>query len=164
MNWRNLRGGWGILHVTVWSLLFGIFVFKGAPIVGHAVSENKIDAIEANHTIDNYLRTLTGLKNGSERLDEVFQSLPKNKPLIIFVRGNNPPSDFLGMLVAYLSWPREVRTVKIRNTPVEQAVASIDPSSFAALIFCLVSPPPELGKTIPLGSNVLLLPGSEAKR
>jgi hypothetical protein len=86
MNWRNLRGGWGILHVTVWSLLFGIFVFKSAPIVGHAVSESKIDAIEPNHSIDAYLQALTGIRNGSQRLNDAVRRLPEGKPLVIFVR------------------------------------------------------------------------------
>ena len=162
MSWRNFQGWQGILHVSVWSALLGIFLFRSAPIVGHAVSENKIGPIEASHTIDNYLRTLTGLRNASQRLDEVFQSLPKNKPLIIFVRADNPPSGFLGMLIAYLSWPRDVRIVKLRNTPVEQEVAAIDPSSAAGLAFCSVSPPPSLGKAIRLGSNILLVPVPEA--
>jgi hypothetical protein len=162
MSWRNFRGWQGILHVSVWSALLGTFLFQSAPIVGHAVAENNIGSIDANHTLDNYLQTLTGLRNGSQRVDEVLQSLPKNRPLVIFVRGDNPPSDFLGMLVGYLSWPRDVRIVKLRNTTVDQEVAAIAPSSVAALVFCSVSPPPSLGKAIRLGSNILLVPVPEA--
>ena len=147
-----------ISHIAVWSVLFGIFLFCSAPIVYRAVSENKVGPVEANQSTDNYLQTLTALRNGSQRISETLQDLPKGKPLVIFVRGQSPPSDFLGMLVAYLSWPREVRIIRLRNATVEQELAAIDHTSVAGLVFCSVEPPPQLGKRIPLGSHILLVP------
>src|SRR5712692_639373 len=163
MSWRNSRDGQLILHILVWSVLLGIFLFQGAPIVGRAVSENKIGPIEANHSVDIYIQTITGLQNGSQRLGEVLQTLPKDKPLVIFVRAENPPSDFLGMLVAYLSWPREARIVKMRSTTAEQELGLIDPSSVAGIVFCSVNPPAWLRSGVRFGSSILLVPAPEVK-
>ena len=96
MNWRDLRDGQWILHVSAWSVLLGIFLFQSASIVGHAVAENKIGPVDANQTTDNYLQALTGLRHGSQRLSDVVQSLPKDRTLVIFVRADKQPSDFLG--------------------------------------------------------------------
>jgi hypothetical protein len=152
------------LHIAVWSVLLGIFLFQSAPIVGHAVSENKIGPVEANQTIDTYLRALNGVSAGSQQLNDVLESLPRHRLLVIFVRADNPPSDFLGMLVAYLSWPREVRIVKIQNATAAQEVATIDPSSVAGMVFCSLSPPPSLGKGARFGSSILLVPAPEVKQ
>jgi hypothetical protein len=152
-----------ILHIAVWSLLVGIFIFQSSPIVGRAVSENKISPIEASHTIDAYLQALTGISDGSQRLSDAVRSLPEGKPLVIFVRDQNAQSEFLGMLVAYLSWPREVRIVKLQSTTAERDVAAINPPSVAGLMFCSVDPPPWLGKGVRLGSSILLVPLQEVK-
>jgi hypothetical protein len=153
-----------IFHVLVWGALFGIFLFQSAPIVGHAVSENKIGPVEANQTTDTYLRALTGISNGSQCLSKVLQGLPNDKLLVIFVRADNPPSGFLGMLLGYLSWPREVRIVKVRNATAEQEVAAIDPSSVAGMAFCSVNPPARLENGIRLGSTILLVPTPKVKQ
>src|SRR5712692_1373184 len=158
MSWRNSRDGQLILHILVWSVLLGIFLFQSAPIVGRAVYENKVGPIEANHSVDIYLQTLIELRNGSQRLTDVLQSLPNDKPLVIFVRSDNPPTNFLGALLAYLSWPREVRIVKVRNAVAEQEVAAIDPSSVSGMFFCSVNPPPWLGNGVRVGSSILLVP------
>ena len=165
MSWRNLGGWQGILHVSVWSALLGIFLFQSAPIVGHAVSENKIGPIEASHSIDAYLQALTGISSGSQRLNDAVRRLPEGKPLVIFVRDQNSQSEFLGMLIAYLSWPREVRIVKLQRTTAEREVAAINPHSVAGLMFCSVDPPPWLGKGVRLGSSILLVavPAHEVK-
>ena len=163
MSWRNLSGRSIFLHIVVWSLLVGIFLFRSAPIVGRAVSENKIGPIEASHSIDGYLKALTGIRSGSQQLNDAVRRLPEGKPLVIFVRDQNAQSEFLGMLIAYLSWPREVRIIKLQSTTAERQVAAINPPSVAGLMFCSVDPPPWLGKGVRLSSSILLVPVHEVK-
>jgi len=165
MSWRNFRGWQGILHVSVWSALLGIFLFQSAPIVGRAVSESKIGPIEASRSIDAYLEVLNGISNGSQRLNDAVKRLPEGKSLVIFVRDQNSQSEFLGMLIAYLSWPREVRIVELQSPTEEREIAAINPRSVAGLMFCSVDPPPWLGKGVRLGSSILLVavPAHEVK-
>src|SRR5437879_11909353 len=114
MNWRNLRDRLLIGHIIVWSSLLCLFLFQSAPISTHAVLENRIGPIEANHSTDLYLQALTGLQNGSQSVDESLQSLPKGKRLLIFVRADNSPSELLGRLIVCRSWRGTCPRVKVR--------------------------------------------------
>src|SRR4029077_8452216 len=106
MRWRLY------LHFALWSALFAVFVWISAPIVGPAIRENRIGPIEANHSIDAYLLALTGIEHGSEKLPDALRHLGKAGSLGIFVRDENSQSEFLGMTVGYVSWPREVQVIK----------------------------------------------------
>ena len=155
MNSSSLRL---TFHVTGWAFLFCAFLFVSAPRVGRAVWESKIDMAGSNHSIDRYLLGLTGMTNGSESLSRVFEQLPSQKPLVIFVREQHAQSGLLGMLVAYLSWPREVRLVNLQDGAVEAEVAAIPPASVAALVFCFLNPPPWLGRGVRPGKDIVLVP------
>ena len=87
------------LHFALWSSLFAVFVWISAPIVASAIRENQIGPIEANHSIDAYLRALTGIEHSSEKLPDIFRRLDKQGPLIIFVGDENSQSEFLGMAI-----------------------------------------------------------------
>lgn len=154
----KVRNSYRILHVTGWALLCGVFLFEGAPLVGRAVSENKVGPVAPNQSIDLYLQGLTGIKNGAQELSSVFKRLPPQKPVVIFVREQVGQSGFLGMLIAYVAWPRPVQIVDVPRETAEQEVAAIKPSSVAGLIFCFVNPPPWLGTGVRLGSGLLLVP------
>ena len=151
------------LHAGLWSALFLIFVCVSAPIVGPAVMENRFGPIEVNRSIDAYLRALTNIENGSEKLPEVFQRLGRAGRLVIFTRDENAQSEFLGMMVGYVSWPREVQLIKVSTPTVEKELAGIDPASVAGLVFCSVNPSAQLvGQRHRLGSSIVLVPVAEA--
>lgn len=150
------------LHFALWCALFAIFVWISAPIVGSAIKENGIGPIETNTSIDTYLRALTGIEHGSEKIPDAFRHLGKEGPLIILVRDENAQSEFVGMMIGYVSWPREVRVVKVTQATVEKEVADIKPASVAGLIFCSISPPVWLEERIRLGSDIILVPVTKA--
>ena len=157
MNSKNVRL---TLHVAGCALLLSAFLVVSAPTVGRALWENKIDMVGPNHSIDRYLLGLTGMTNGAEKLSAVFEQLPSQEPLVIFVREEHAQSGFLGMLVAYLSWPREVRLVNVQDQALEAEVTAIQPASISALVFCSLNPPPWLGRTVRLGRDIVLVPVS----
>src|SRR5438270_10193143 len=99
------------LHAGLWSALFVIFLTLSVRPVFRAVLENKIGPTNPNHSTDSYLEGLTGVRNGSELLTDLFEKLPRDKSIAIFVDSESSPSKFLGMVVAYLSWPHEVKTI-----------------------------------------------------
>jgi hypothetical protein len=146
------------LHIGLWCLLFVAFVGISGPVVGPAVMENRVGPIQVNRSIDAYVRALTGIEHGSEKLSDTFQRLGKTGPLIIFVRNDYAQSEFLGMMVGYVSWPREVRLIKVATPTVEKELADINPNSVAGLVFCSVDPPVWLDKRIRLGSSIVLVP------
>jgi hypothetical protein len=77
------------------------------------------------------------------------------------VRNENAQSEFLGMMVGYVSWPREVQLIKVATPTVEKELVDINPNSVAGLVFCSVSPPSWLGKRVQLGSSIVLVPIAE---
>jgi hypothetical protein len=156
MPWRRY------LHFAFWSGLFAVFAWISVPIVGSAVRENRIGPIETNRSIDDYLVALTGIEHGSEKFPDTFRHLGKEGKLVIFVGDGNSQSEFLGMMIAYISWPREVQVVKVQGPTVEKELADIKPGSVAGVVFCSVDPPAWLQPRVRLGWNITLVPVTEA--
>jgi len=146
------------IHIGLWCALFAVFLAFAIPIVGPALVENQIGPAEVNRSIDAYILALTGIEHGSEKLPDVFSRLPKAGPLIIVVRKDDSQSEFLGMMIGYVSWPREIKLIKLATPTAEKELAGINPDSISGLVFCLVDPPAWLGKPIRLGSSIFLVP------
>ena len=156
MHWRFY------LHFGLWFALFAVLIWISAPIVGSAVMENRVGPMETNRSIDTYLNALTGIEHGSEKLPDAFRHLGKEGRLIIFVRNGSSQSGFLGMMVGYVSWPREVQVVTVSVETVDKELANIQPGTVAGVVFCSVNPPTWLGHRIRLGSSIILVPMTEA--
>lgn len=156
MRWR------GYLHVGLWSALLLVLIWISAPIVGSAVMENRVGAPETNKSIDFYLSALTKVEHASEKFPDAFRRLGKDGRLIIFTRDENPQSEFLGMLMAYISWPRDVQLIKVPGDTVDKELLDMKPGLVAGVLFCSVNPPPWLGNRVRLGSSIILVPVTEA--
>ncbi len=156
MRWRFY------LHFALWSALFAVFIWISAPIVGSSVMENRIGPAETNASIDTYLRALTGIEHASEELPDAFRHLGRGGRIIIFVRDENSQSKFIGMLIGYVSWPREVQIIVVSSEAVDQELAGIQPGLVAGVVFCSVSPPPWLQNRIRLSSKIILVPVTES--
>ena len=98
----------------------------------------------------------------------ITASLPRGKPLLIFVRADSgktrsernddSQSEFLGMLVGYICWPRDVRIVQVRESAIEKEIAATSPNSIAGIAFCGMPAPSWLGRAIHLGTGLSLVP------
>ena len=147
------------LHAGLWGALFAIFIALSLPTVGPSVLENKIGPIEANHSTDSYLSGLTHVRNGSELFERVIETLPRDKSIAVFVDTGNSPSEFLGMLVGYLSWPRCVRIVRVSPATYSNELSAINPASTSAVIFCDLKPPFWMQQHASrFGSSITLVP------
>jgi hypothetical protein len=146
------------IHIGLWCALFALFLAFGIRVVRPAIVENQIGPVEKNRSIDAYILALSGVEHGSEKLPDVFRRLPNAGPLIIVVRNDNSQSEFLGMMIAYISWPREIKLLEVATPTAEEELAGINPDSIAGLVFCSVDPPAWVGKSIRLGSSIVLVP------
>jgi hypothetical protein len=145
-------------HVALWCALFAVFLVRSIPIVGPAVLENKIGPVDPNHSTDSYLSGLTHVRNGSELFSNLIETLPREKSLIIFVNAKSSPSEFLGMLVAYLTWPHDVRIIKVPEATLERELTAAKSSSVAGMFFCSVKPPASLAGGTHFGSAIVFVP------
>jgi hypothetical protein len=158
MRWRFY------LHLALWSALFVVLVWIGAPIVGPAIMENRIGAPETNKSIDYYLSALTKVERGSEKYSDAFRRLGQDGRLVIFTRNGNSQSEFLGMMMAYISWPRAVQLIKVPGDTVDKELVDIKPGLVGGVVFCSVNPPPWLENRVNLGSGIILVPVTQAAR
>lgn len=147
-------------HILLWTTLIIAFVVFSVPVVGPAVAQNALGPLDPAHSVDNYLKGLTGTKKASQLLPEIFARLPARKELLVVVNEKSSPSEFLGMLVCYLAWPRDVGIVKVDGATAGPEIVPSDRSSVAGLIFCFVQPPP-VQKRIELGGGLILIPAGE---
>jgi hypothetical protein len=145
-------------HIGLWCALFAVFLALSLPIVGSAILENKIGPIDPNHSTDSYLSGLTRVHNGSQLFSNLLETVPAKKSLVIFVDVESSPSEFLGMLVAYLSWPHDVRIVKVRGATLEQEIAAAKSPAIGGLFFCAIKPPASLTGGTHFGSAIIFVP------
>ena len=146
------------LHAGLWCALFAIFIGLSIPTVGPAVLENEIGPIDPNHSTDSYLSGLTHVRNGSELFVGMVETLPPGKSVAIVVDAGNSPSEFLGMLVAYLSWPRDVQIVRVRPSTYSHELAAIKNTSVSGVIFCDLKPPVSIKNKVNFGSSITFVP------
>lgn len=148
------------LHVVLWCALFAILIARGIPTVVPAVRENKIGPIGPNHSTDSYLSGLSHIRDGSELIGNLIDTLPRGRSVVVFVNADNSPSEFLGMLVAYLSWPLDVRIVKTRSEMLEQQINAAKSQSVSGFFFCSIKPPASANGGTHFGSEIVFVPGA----
>jgi len=146
------------LHIGLWCVLFAIFLAISIPSVGRAVFENKIGPINPNHSTDAYLDGLTHVRNGSELFSRFIESMPRDKSIAIVVDAQSSPGKFLGMIVAYLAWPRDVQTMAVTPATFSRELASIKRNSVSAAIFCELKPPVWMKTKTEFGSKITFVP------
>jgi hypothetical protein len=147
------------LHIALWCSLFAIFVALAIPTVGPAVRANRIGPIDPNHSTDSYLAGLTHVRDGSRLFANLIDTIPPNKSIVVFVNAESSPSEFLGMLVAYLSWPLDVRIIKVRTETFDREMDLVKSSSAAGFFFCSVQPPSSFSGGTHFGSEIVFVPG-----
>jgi len=142
------------LHAGLWCVLFATFIALSIPTVGPALLENRIGPINPNHSTDSYLSGLTHVANGSDLFVRMLETLPSDKSIAILVDAGNSPSEFLGMLVAYLSWPRDVQIVKVRSSTYAGELEALKRASVGAIVFCDLEPPTWVRGATHFGSRI----------
>lgn len=157
-----------ILHIVLWTALFAILLVRTVPDLYRDIRVSSIGPVDPNRSIEPYFRGLTGVANGPQRLGDILDYLPREKPLLIFVRADSgqtrternedSQSEFLGMLVGYICWPRDVRIVHVRESAIDKEIAATRPDSIAGIVFCGMPAPSWLGKAIHLGTGITLVP------
>jgi hypothetical protein len=162
-----------ILHTILWAVLGCSLIFQSAPGLYRDVRFGKIGPIDPNRSIELYFRGLTGIANGPQHLGDILEFLPRQRPLLIFVRDDSAKSvnernaisqsQFLGMLVAYICWPRDVRMVRVNGETLRPQVAAVTANSVAGMAFCGLAAPSGLGKPIHLGLGITLVPAIETQ-
>jgi hypothetical protein len=137
--------------------LFVIFLASSIPSVGCAVLENKIGPVNSNRSTDLYLEGLTRVRD-SDLFLQLVERLPRDKSIAIFVDCESSLSKFLGMVVAHLSWPHEVKTVMVTPATYAGEVVAVKQDSIGAAIFCALKPPAWVKTKTDFGTAITFVP------
>ncbi len=146
-----------VIRYAICAGFVALFVGSGVPAVRHALEGPLPRRIDPFHSSNAYLQVVTGSANASQRILEIMDSLPPEKPLLIFERDKDSVSSLLGMALAYLAWPHEVRFETVEGSRCDQQLARIAPSSVSGVAFCDVQSPSWIPSGIRLGQNSRLI-------
>jgi hypothetical protein len=145
------RSTW--IRRSICAGVVAILIGSGAPPVKRALAGPFPDRIDAFHSTNVYLQAITESAHASERIVDILGALPPGKPLLIFERAKDPGSSMLGMALAYLAWPREVRFETANGGHCDEQLAKVPPGSVSGVAFCDLPSPAwvpggfRLGKT-----------------
>ncbi len=146
-----------VIRYAICAGLVVLFVWSNAHSVIRALAGPLPDRMDAFHSSNAYLQKVTGSPYASQRIIDVMDSLPPEKPLLIFERERDPVSSLLGMTLAYLAWPHEVRFETIDGPRCDQQLGQIAPNSVGGIAFCDIKSPPWIPGGILLGESGKLI-------
>jgi hypothetical protein len=146
-----------VIRCVICAGFIVLFVWSSVPSVMRALAGPFPNRIDAFHSSNAYLQAITGSANASERIIDVMDSLPPEKPLLIFEREKDSSSSLLGMALAYLAWPRDVQIETVVGPRCDQQLARIAPNSISGVAFCDVQPPSWMSGGMRLGQNSKLI-------
>ena len=143
-----------------WLVIFAIFALltcSTATSLKHAFWGSFPTRIDAFQSSNLAIEAATGSTEFSERIVDVMALLPPNKPLVIFEQERSARSILLGMTLAYLAWPREVKFEMVKGPRCEEEISKITPGSVSGMAFCNLQSPAWTGGGMRLGPNGMLI-------
>jgi hypothetical protein len=117
-----------------------MFVCLSGLRISQLAFKNSVHFVGPFHSTDSFFFFDTGVPNSSEQLIALFDSIQASETVVIFIRGDERRSSFIGMMVAYLAWPHPVRIVDVLDRA--RAGKPYVGGAPGAYVFCRVNPPP----------------------
>lgn len=152
------RGRLVTIHCAFWAAVCLLYIIDSAPRLVKALRADVLNTPAAFHSIDKYLAATAGMTDGSRRISDALTLLPDKTRPIGIVKSEEPVSSFIGMVVAYLAWPREIRFIPPATDFPSDADAALDRKSLSGVVFCDVNTPWWARKRVQLSPTVTLVP------
>ncbi len=140
-------------HNAICAIAAATFVWIAAR---HVVLFGTFGPVEPFHTTNRYLASTIHSRAGSERLLEVFQSLPEKEPVAVMYREDEQVDTFIAFTVIYLAWPRKVQSFPLRRENLASQMQALAAAPISAVFFCGVEPPPGTEPLFRVGQGLSL--------
>ena len=150
------------VHATVCALCCGAFVLLSVPRFWNPLTLGRFGPVEPFFSTDRDIEGLTGVSQGSERIRQTIAALPGSKRLVVILPEYDAPSIYFGLMVAYLAWPRPVEPIHVYPPDVPEHVRRLNPTTFAAILFCRVPPPAFVPPGVTWAPGMILVPSPAA--
>ena len=142
-------------HSVIWVIATAAFVGIAAK---HVVLSGEFGPVEPFHTTNRYFASTIHSRAGSERLLEVFASLPEKQPVAVMYRDAEEVDTFIAFAVIYFAWPRKVQAFPIKRGNLASQVEALAAAPVSAAFFCGVEPPAGTEPLVRLGQGLVLSP------
>jgi hypothetical protein len=154
---RNRHNLLATSYYTGWAIFLSIVVAIGGREVWIG-SSGKFLGPGPYTSTDAYLEALLNVPKASERCLEMMSMLQGEGAMFYFCPPREPRGDFVYGVLAYLSWPQQIRKVEIDGVELAGKLATIDRSSSSAFIFFELKPPAEFSCNWHVGPNLCVTP------
>ena len=108
------------------------------------------------HTTNRLLASTIHSRAASERLLEVFESLPEKEPVAVMYRDDEEIGTFIAFAVVYFAWPRKVQSFPIKDGNLASQIQALADAPVSAAFFCGVEPPPGTEPLFRVGQGLSL--------
>lgn len=138
-----------------WPIFLALFVGIGVKGAYLAAKRNVISSNPEHVCADNYLRSTLGFPNAPVFLQAIFNTLPKDRPILYCCHGSDSNSSITYYMLSSLALPRPVIKVEM-DTEMAPSFSKNNPPS--AILFYKIPPPENLnGKRVQFGALAVLL-------
>lgn len=141
-----------IAHSATCAIAAAAFVFVAAR---HVVLSGEFGPVVPFHTTNRLLASTIHSRAGSERLLEVFQSLPEKEPIAVMYHDEGVDT-FTAFAVLYFAWPRKVQAFPIKHGNLASQMQALAAAPVSAAFFCGVEPPPGTEPLFRIGKGLSL--------
>ena len=146
-----------LAHAVICASLAVTFLVVGAPGIRQAW-RGRFPQIHADHSTDEELFWALEVPDGSRRLRAAFAKLADTRPVAVILPEGRMDKLFLGLVVNYFGWPREVTIVPVTKENAASRLQALDQSALGAIFFCETPPPPGMETPIPIGAGLVMVP------
>lgn len=140
-------------HSAVCAIAAAAFVGVAAK---HVALSGKFGPMVPFHTTNSYLATAINSRAGSERLLEVFASLPEKEPVAVIYRDEEEVDTFIAFAVIYFAWPRKVQEFQVGRENLASQMQALAEAPVSAIFFCGMEPPPGTAPLFRVGNRLSL--------
>ena len=142
-------------HSVICAIAAAAFVSIAAR---HVVLSGKFGPVTPFHTTNRLLDSTIHSRAGSERLLQVFESLPEKEPVAVTYREDEEVDTFIAFAVIYFAWPRKVQSFPIKRGTLTSQIQALAAAPVSAAFFCGVEPPLGTEPLVRLGQGLSLSP------
>lgn len=122
----------------------------------HLVLSGEFGPVAPFHTTNRLLASTIHSRAGSERLLEVFESLPEKEPVAVMYRDDEEIDTFIAFAVMYFAWPRKVQAFPIKHGNLTSQTQALAGAPVSAAFFCGMEPPPGTEPLFRVGQGLAL--------
>jgi hypothetical protein len=152
--YRRIQIGYRIFWV---ALLAALTAFELAPFWADLRSLARVLPHPYAST-DAYLEGTIGTANGSYRWLDMLRRIPPTGAIVFFCPKGNVRADLIYGTINYLGWPRALEKQEIDPPGPGVKPPTFNRAATAAVIFCMVKPPPGAPPSWELGADVVVIP------